>query len=151
MSADRDPRALALAYLHSHQVMTLATAAGDDRWAAAVFYAAEEFTLYFLSAPQTRHARHLAQDPRVAGTIQEDYRDWPAIKGIQFEGVATLLTAEESAAGQAHYRRRYPFLDQADTPLQQALLRVNWYRLQPVRLYFIDNSVRLGHRDEIAL
>ena len=77
----RDPRALALAYLAAHQVMTLATRTADDLWAAAVFYASEGFQLYFLSAGHTRHARHIAARPRVAATIQEDYRDWPDIRG----------------------------------------------------------------------
>lgn len=151
MSNDRDPRALALAYLQGQQVMTLATAADGDRWAAAVFYVAVGFDLHFLSAGHTRHARHMASDPRVAATIQENYRDWSAIQGIQLEGSVTLLAGEDAAAVQDLYRARYPFIAGADPQLQRALLRVSWYRLAPQRLYFIDNSQGLGHRDEIPL
>ena len=39
----------------------------------------------------------------------------------------------------------------ADATMKNALAKVNWYQLQPERLYFIDNSLGLGHRDEIAL
>jgi len=30
-------------------------------------------------------------------------------------------------------------------------LKVDWYELRPSRLYLIDNSLGLGHRDEVAL
>ena len=145
----RDPRALALAYLAEHRVMTLATRAADDLWAAAVFYANDDFVLYFLSAAHTRHARHIAVNGQVAATIQEDYRDWPDIRGIQLEGTAELLA--DPAEAQRRYRDRYPFIAGADEKMQQALARVGWYKLTPTRLYFIDNSLGLGHRDEIAL
>jgi hypothetical protein len=35
--------------------------------------------------------------------------------------------------------------------MQAALAKVNWYVLRPEKLFFIDNSLGLGHRDEIAL
>jgi uncharacterized protein YhbP (UPF0306 family) len=147
----RDPRALALQYLANHQVMTLATRTAADLWAAAVFYASDRFHLYFLSAGHTRHARHIAANPRVAATIQEDYRDWPAIQGIQLEGEVARLEGDARRKALAIYRDRYPFIAGAGAELQQALARVNWYRLTPTRLYFIDNSQGLGHRDEVEL
>ena len=44
-----------LDYLHSHNTMTLATTQGDLPWAATVFFASEDFRLYFFSAPDSRH------------------------------------------------------------------------------------------------
>ena len=72
-----------LAYLRGHRVMTLATQGPEGPWAAAVFYASDGFTLYFLSAPSTRHCIDIARHARVAATIQEDYADWPQIQGVQ--------------------------------------------------------------------
>ena len=145
------PRQLALDYLATHQVLTLATYGPQGLWAAAVFYANDEFDLYFLSAGHTRHAQNLSAEPRTAATIQEDYKDWPAIQGIQLEGMVRLLEGEEKEAAIARYTAKYPFIGQADPQIQQALSRVNWYCLSPDRLYFIDNSKGLGHRDEIQL
>lgn len=145
------PRQLALDYLANHQVMTLATHGPQGLWAAAVFYANLEFDLYFLSAGHTRHAQNLASESRSAATIQEDYKDWPAIQGIQLEGVVRLLTEEEREPAVAHYSAKYPFIAQADPQIQEALTKVNWYCLTPDKLYFIDNSKGLGHRDEIDL
>lgn len=155
----RDVRALALDYLRTHQVMTLATQGPLGLWAAAVFYANDGFRLTFLSAGHTRHAQNLTAVPRVAATIQEDYRDWPEIKGIQLEGVVVQLEGGmgDTAVGNpvthavGHYLQRYPFLQQGDPQLTAGLARVNWYQLVPDRLYFIDNSLGLGHRDEVDL
>ena len=89
--------------------------------------------------------------PRTAATIQEDYKDWPTIQGIQLEGVVRLLAGSEREVAIATYSAKYPFIAQADLQIQAALARVNWYELQPDKLYFIDNSKGLGHRDEIQL
>lgn len=148
---DRSPRALALAYLADHQVMTLATTGPEGVWAAAVFYVNDGFDLMFLSAGHTRHAQNLTAVPHIAATIQEDYRDWQKIQGIQLEGEVRLLTNVSRETAVSRYLQKYPFLTQADEKMQLALTRVNWYLLKPERLYFIDNSLGLGHRDEIAM
>lgn len=147
----RDVQALALSYLESHQVVTLATVGEAGPWAAAVFYVNEGFDLYFLSAGHTRHARNITAHPRVAATIQEDYRDWPAIQGIQLEGDVSQLGGAVRENAVAVYTVKYPFLAGADEQIRAALARVNWYRLRPDLLYFIDNTQGLGHRDAVPL
>jgi uncharacterized protein YhbP (UPF0306 family) len=129
--------------------MTLATRAGEDLWAAAVFYVNQEFDLLFLSAAHTRHAGHIAQHPRVAATVQDNVSDWPSIKGIQLEGEVEQLAGRAQAEAIALYLARFPFLAGAPTAIRAALERVNWYRLRPDRLYFIDNSQAFGHRDRV--
>jgi uncharacterized protein YhbP (UPF0306 family) len=128
--------------------MSLATQGPLGLWAAAVFYANDQFDFYFLSAGHSRHARNLAAHSQAAATIQEDYHDWPSIQGIQLEGEVVLLEGEARATAVALYLQKYPFI--ADDPtLEAAFARVNWYRLRPTRLYFIDNSRGFGHRDQI--
>ncbi len=147
-------RARALAFLEGHHVLTLATAAADGPWGAAVFYASRGFTLYFLSAPTTRHGRALAADPRVAGTIQEDTADWRAVRGVQLEGRARALDGEEAAAARRLFGRKFPVVERlegAPAALVEALARVRWYELVPSRLYLVDNAQGFGRRDEIAL
>lgn len=145
----RDVQQLALAYLAGHRVMTVATVGAEGVWAAAVFYVNREFDIYFLSAGHTRHARNMAENGKTAVTIQEDYYDWPAIRGIQAEGVVRPLMGEERNAAISLYQEKYPFI--AHPTLQTPLAKVNWYHFCPGRLYFIDNSLGLGHRDEIPL
>lgn len=144
-----DERAAALHYLETHHVLTLATTGVEGVWAAAVFYASQGFDLYFLSAGRTRHARNIAVTPAVAATIQEDYDDWTAIKGIQLEGKAYALAGDAAARARSLYEQRYSFIAGAPPPVQQAMASVTWYRLIPARVYFIDNSVAFGHRERV--
>ena len=141
-------------YLRDHQVATLATHNGEDLWAAAVFYVNAGYTLYFLSSPTSRHCLNLVQNPRVAVTVQEDYAGWLEIKGIQIEGVASEISGEEERTARRLYGQKFPIvgkLGQAPAAIVEALAKVRWYKVVPQRLYFIDNAVGLGHRDEVDL
>jgi hypothetical protein len=143
-----------LAYLREHNVMTLATSGPYGLWAAAVFYVNDGFTLYFLSAPTSRHSLNVEAQPIVSGTIQEDYRDWRMIKGIQLEGEVSRIEGAERAAAIARYGLKFPIvgnLAQAPAEIVKAMSRIVWYRVLPARLFFIDNSLGLGHRDEVPL
>lgn len=147
-------RARVLEYLRAHHVLTVATHGVEGPWAAAVFYVNEGFTLYFLSAPKSRHGIDVARAPRVAATVQEDYADWPAIKGVQLEGIACQISGSEEKRARALYGRKYPVINKlslAPASIVAAMAKVRWYRIVPHRLYFVDNSVAFGHRDEIAL
>lgn len=147
-------RARVRQYLHAHHVATLATQGPTGPWAAAVFYAGDDTGLYFLSSPRSRHAGNLAQHPRVAATVQDDCADWASIKGVQLEGLCGELHGADLEHAQRLYARKFPFTDHlAGAPLAiaQAMARVRWYRLLPERLYFVDNAMGFGHREELSL
>ncbi len=144
-------REQALAYIASHHVVTLATNGSEGLWAAAVFYAHHDFDLVFLSSAASRHALNIASSSMVAATIQADYDNWPAIKGIQMEGTVKKLDGDESGQARIFFIERYSFLLTAPDPILDALAKVAWYRLAPKKLYFVDNSQGFGHRDEIYL
>ena len=141
----------ALDYLEQHTVMTLATHGSQGLWAAALFYASEGFDIVFISAGHTRHGRNLADNHLAAGTIQEDYQDWAAIKGIQLEGSVALLSGRDREQALTIYAKKFPFIQADNGPIQAALELVNWYRLTPEKLYLVDNSKGFGHRDEVVL
>lgn len=146
-----EARINALAYLADHHVMTLATTGSDGVWAAAVFYVNEGFDLFFLSAGHTRHGQNMAQNKYAAATIQEDYHDWPTIQGIQLEGGVQLLDGAARDEAIRLYQAKYPFVSPNNPAIGPALAKVNWYRLRPRRLHFIDNRKGLGHRDEVEM
>ncbi len=142
-----------LDYLGCHNVMTLATVGPGGPWAAAVFYVNDGLRLFFLSSPRTRHCENLAASSRVAATIQEDYRDWPEIKGIQLEGHVAPVDDDELAHVRALYGAKYPVIGkiaEAPASIVAALAKVRWYALTPDALYFIDNSVGLGNRARLV-
>ena len=148
---NNDTKKQALAYLHEHHVMTLATNGPQGIWAAALFYASRDFALIFLSAAHTRHAQNIAVSSQVSATIQENYEKWEEIKGIQLEGKVHQLIGEARESAITHYMTKFPFISHADSSMKMALTKANWYQLTPDKLYFIDNSKGLGHRTEILL
>jgi uncharacterized protein YhbP (UPF0306 family) len=119
-----------------------------------LFYANDGFAIYFLSSPTSRHCGNLTGNPRVSAAVHEDYTDWKEIKGVQMEGIASVLAGEEEAKARRLYGAKFPIvgeLEQAPPSIIEALAKVRWYKLIPERLYFIDNSAGFGHRDEIDL
>lgn len=146
---DEALRERVLAYLGAHHVLTLATAGPEGPWAAAVFYVHDGLTLYFLSSPTSRHAQHLAANPRAAAAIHEDYRDWPDIKGVQLEGRVAEVGEGEAARVRALYGAKFPVVGKiAEAPpfIVAALARVRWYALTPDAVHFVDNAAGFGRR-----
>jgi len=141
-------------YLRQHHVMTLASHGEEGVWAAALFYANDGFVIYFLSSPTSRHCRNLAGNPRASAAVHEDYADWRQIKGVQMQGIATVLAGDEEEKARRLYGAKFPIVGkagEAPASIVKALAKVRWYKLIPERLYFIDNSTGFGHRDEIDL
>ena len=143
-----------LDYIDDKNVMTLATQGETGPWAAAVFFANDEFSFYFLSSPTTRHCKNMAINPRVSATIQLDYDNWQDIKGVQMEGEVILLDGAEKAMALARYGAKFPVVSTAlksPKDIASAMSKASWYKLVPDRLYYIDNAKGLGNREELNL
>ena len=150
MSAGLRPRIEA--FLQAHHVMSLATSGPEGPWSAAVFYASDGLTLYFLSAPASRHSRDIEASGRAAATIHRDIGDWREIRGLQLEGAAKRIGGSERAAALLRYGRKFPLVaDLASAPreIAAAMARVEWYRLSPQRVRLVDNTLGFGHREEL--
>jgi len=155
-----DVRADARDYLAGHNTVSLATSGPDGIWAATVFYASVGFTLYFLSEPTTRHVQNVLANPSVAATVNEDYRDWQQIKGIQMAATCQEVRGKsELGRALAVYVKKYPFVARFLSPGQllkgmrvgSRALDVRCYRLTPTRLLFLDNERGFSNRQEIPL
>jgi uncharacterized protein YhbP (UPF0306 family) len=147
-----------LSYIESHNTMTLGTCHENVPWAATVFFASDKFRLYFFSAPDSRHCQNLAGNARVAVTIQEDYRDWQKIKGIQLEGkVVAVDSVIEKGKAMTVYARKYPevmkvFTNPASGAFYKAFLKVKFYCVIPEKVFYIDNEqYGFGKRQELVV
>lgn len=154
-----------LSFLAEHHVVSLATAAGGEVWAASVFYASDDLDLVFVSSPQSRHGQHIAASDRVAGTIDTQQVDWREIRGVQLEGEVAPARGADLDRALEVYLRRFPwvadFLAPGDDDPAAAgavpmavdgrEVAVDLYRLRPSRVLLIDNRLGFGHREELAL
>lgn len=139
-------------YLHKHNVLCLATTQGRQPWVSPVFYALWRGRFIFLSAPHTRHALNLEQNPQVSASVQQDYSDWQEIKGIQIEGVVSSVDTADVDNVISCYADKFPVTGSKAPPqIAKALDKIRWYQLEPTHMYFIDNSQGLGHREQFTL
>lgn len=154
---EKELKRAVLNYLKNHNTVSLATEKGGVPHAATVFYINIGFGLYFLSSPSTRHGENFSHNPRVSATINEDYSNWLTIKGIQLEGlVANMGGILKNGRTAMAYVKKFP--DVADFLLSpqrlgqtiaQKVAKVNFYKLTPSRIYFNNNELGFGHRDEL--
>lgn len=175
LTKNPDTKETVLRYLAKHHTMTIATVQNGTPWAAAVFYANDDFTLYYLSDPASRHSLEISANPPVAVTVHEDYHDWRQIKGLQMAGTASLVTDEEEMErAVSAYAAKYPFttvylkllaspfpriagrLDRLlgklpFTPGLPADFNVRFYRVSLSRGRFTDNTKGFGHHEEFSL
>jgi uncharacterized protein YhbP (UPF0306 family) len=149
-------RSQILTYLQEHNTLTVATEGSDGAWAAALFYVNDGFTIHWLSNVSTRHSQDIANNPRVAIAVHEDYRDWRLIQGIQMEGICEKMgkPAQHPKVMQA-YAAKFLFAEtlgavrELPEALTGALAGAYIYRFTPSRVLFIDNTKGLGHREEL--
>jgi uncharacterized protein YhbP (UPF0306 family) len=156
---EKDLKRLILQYLEYHNTVSLATEKEGLPHAATVFYVNIGFDLYFISSPASRHAQNFFHNHNVSATINEDYSNWLLIKGIQLEGQVESLGGILKNRGIAKtYVEKFPNVaDFIFSPIKlgqaiaEKVAKVEFYKLMPFKIYFINNELGFGHRDELIL
>lgn len=148
-----------LEYMETHHTVSLATEKDGVPHAATVFFVNLGFDLYFFSSSTSRHGANFAQNPIVSATINADYSEWQSIKGIQMEGVVENIGGIlKNPRISKKYIKKFP--DVADfllspKKLGEAIAKkvagVDYYRLRPSKIYFLNNELGFGHRDELTI
>lgn len=93
----QDTRSHILEYLQSHIQFALATN-GTHPWIATMYYGVDDkLNLYFLTSPDTIHAKGLKQNPLVSAVIADSPQKPDSKKiGIQLYGTASEIEGEEA-------------------------------------------------------
>jgi uncharacterized protein YhbP (UPF0306 family) len=82
-------------YLQETKVMQLATVSEGKPWVCNVWFAADEnMNIYWISSVNRRHSKDLASNPHVAGAVCLPQAPEEKQRGLQFEGVAEMLTSQ---------------------------------------------------------
>jgi len=153
MSADIAARVAT--FLDTHHVASLATCGPEGPHAANVFYVRDDFALIWVSDPKSRHSVDVEIGGRVAATIAPDYFDVDHICGVQISGRAHVIAGSTNRTNaRLLLEARYPSvrrLLQEPSSLREVYPRMEFYRLEPTRMVFIDNSQGFGHKDTLDL
>jgi uncharacterized protein YhbP (UPF0306 family) len=152
-----EPREKILAYITGHRTMTLATVGEGEPHGVSLFYVNRDFTIFFVSDPDSRHAAHLAQNPRAALTISDHYQSWTDIRGVQMKGqVRSLGGYVKNFSLIRAYTAKFPEVKELFSPsrklspvLIQKIARGIFYEFSPAEVCFIDNTIALGYRDRL--
>jgi uncharacterized protein YhbP (UPF0306 family) len=108
-----------------------------------------------VSDPKSRHSVDLEVERRVAATVAPDYFDFDDIRGVQIWGQAQAVTgAADRGKARELLEARYPYIKrlcERGSTLGEAYAKAELYRLQPVRMVFIDNTRGFGHNDILDL
>ena len=139
--------------------MTLATADNGDPWAAPVYYAYHKRGFYFFSDPAARHSREALAGGRTASAIFASAATWQDILGLQMSGGVEHVSGNlEAIAAVGAYLKKFPFTreffspgDLLDPAAFSKRFKVKLYRFKPSLVYYMDNSIRFGFRQEITL
>jgi len=139
-----DIRTKAEEYIKNHNIATIATCVNGKPHASTVEYASDGFILYFSTNPETQKAKNIRENKNVSLTIDEDYKDWTKIKGIQMEGIAEQITdPEEIKKALNIYVAKFPFV--VNFPPSPNKM----YKVVSKKVYFLYYEKGFSHRDTI--
>lgn len=157
--SDQELKKLAVDLIEAQSTMTLATAKADTAWSAPVYYVFLKSSFYFFSDPTSRHVQESLASGQASSSIYANASTWQEIRGIQMSGhmetvSARLGTIEVIRA----YLKKFPFTKDFFKPGQALDLeafakrfKVKLYRFKPTLVYYLDNSIRFGFREEVLL
>jgi uncharacterized protein YhbP (UPF0306 family) len=104
--------------------------------------------LYFFSAPDSLHVRHIGKRPQVAAALYPPCHSWRKIRGLQLHGaVEVVKTGSEWDAAWVAYCAKFPFVRQ----LRALVARNQLYAFKPSWARLVDNQRGFGYRQEWAV
>ncbi len=122
-------------FIKRHHVLTLATSLDQRPYCANAFYAydAQRNRFIFTSSLDTRHAKEMSSNPRVAASIVWETKLVGRIQGLQAEGV--VVRADDS--DRECYIKRFPYTAVADLTL---------WAIEPTMIKYTDNTLGFGKK-----
>ena len=97
--------------LESTDYCSMATVDSKGVWSNPLYFAWDEnFNLYFISQPNSRHMQNIEKDPRVSAAIYSTAQDtFGDVVGVQLSGKARILSLKDeiATAKNIYYGRRY--------------------------------------------
>jgi uncharacterized protein YhbP (UPF0306 family) len=97
------------ALLDESELLCLATSTGTaGPHIVTLYFAHDNFTIWFVSDPETEHSRQVQANPRVAAAVYLPCAYGEERRGLQMAGTVRPARPAEAPAGMAVYRARFP-------------------------------------------
>lgn len=129
-----DLRSLVAEVLDKGYLLSLATTDDGGVWVAdVIFVHDDEFRIYWMSDPESRHSRAIAVNPQVAGAITVSGRGQDNI-GIQFAGTAERIAGPRHDLAVKHFTKRDKPAPAEDADVLEG---DSWYVVRPTRIDLI--------------
>lgn len=133
-------------YLANHYYLNLATMSSQGNpMAHTMAYVSKDSVVYLSTNKYTRKVQNIIHNPHVAYTVDEDNPDLFAMKALQVEGKASMITDvnELREVGEI-MAAKFPIV--ADLPADPDAIMI---RIEPEIIYYLDYSVKFGHRTKV--
>lgn len=159
MNDEHDIKKLAIELIDQQNTMALATAKDSISWAAPVYYVFYKSSFFFFSSPSSRHILEANDSEQASAAIYPSADTWQGIRGIQMSGLIGIvnpgLTGVQAVRA---YIKKFPFTKEFFKPGQALDLEnfgkrfnVRFYRFVPELVYYLDNRIKFGFREEVRL
>ena len=133
---ERDIKRLIKEVLEKGYLMSLGTVDEGGVCVSDVIYVFDdEFNLYWISDPDTRHSKAILRTSKVAGTITAVDRGDEL--GVQFEGTAQKIEGARYDLAKKHLAKRN---NSEPKETDDVLQGDSWYGLKPVRIELIHKK-----------
>lgn len=137
------PKDLVKQYLPSADIMQLATCVDNQPWACNLhYYSDDDFNLYWISKPKSRHSKEIEQNPKVAVTIKvyENKTPKDTVIGVSFEGVAKLVDKADVQSAAKGYQAKHHTDDAFIKEVVDGKNPYVFYVMKPTKVVLFDNK-----------
>lgn len=145
-----DKPRLIQSFLRRHTTLVLATVDADARPRSTplFFLAGDDLCLYWFSSRNSLHSRNCASNPRASVAIFRNTRNWQQIRGVQMDGLVSVVgdrAMRKELSGS--YRARFALDNSFATVLRRSAL----YCFTPDWARYLDNAQKFGFRFELKM
>ena len=127
-------------YLKEAKLMQLATSIDNQPWVCSVWFAEDEdLNIYWFSSTTRRHSEEVLKNNKVVGVIALPQTPKDPPRGLQFQGVAELLTKQDNIdkAISVYQDRIFP-KEKIDELMEDDEKPHKFYKVKPILFVLFD-------------
>ncbi len=127
-------------YLQKNLIMSLATSVNGRPWVCSVWYAIDEdMNIYWISSTARRHSREITNNTNVAGSMVLPQTPADAPRGVQFSGIAQMLTRKKDInKAMSVYAGRIFSKEKIEEFMKSTIHPHRFYRVKPTQFVLFD-------------